>query len=96
MQCVSQALLDDVIVMTIGIIGSKLRKLLIITWQKILLLFFRVEINFQFTNAAQQLIQDSFLLEKQQGSSDTTIYQVGYIFSDRTSKSDIQNHVWHN
>ena len=52
--------------LAIHIIGNKLRKLLIITWQKILLVLFRIEINFQFTKAAQQLSQDSFLLEKQQ------------------------------
>ena len=44
-----------------------------ITRQKILLLLFRVEINFQSTKGAQQLSQDSFLLERQQGSSDTKV-----------------------
>ena len=44
-----------------------------ITRQKILLSLFRVEINFQSTKGAQQLSQDSFLLERQQGSSDTKV-----------------------
>ena len=38
-------------------------------------LFFRLEINFQSTQTAQQLSQENFLLEKQQGSSDTPIYK---------------------
>ena len=40
----------------------KLRKRLVITRQNIILSFFRAEINFQSTIAAQQLSQDSFLL----------------------------------
>ena len=83
--------------MAIRIIGTKLRKLLIITWQKILLLFFRVEINFQFTISAQQLSQDSFLLEKQQGSDDTTVYKDWlYILGSHLKIRHSKSHVWHN
>ena len=52
----------SIVQLAIRIIGTKLRKSLVITRQNIILSFFRAEINFQSTIAAQQLSQDSFLL----------------------------------